>query len=210
MTAHKAKARPESCREEILRAAARHFALCGYAGASIQDIVDAAHVTKPALYYHFPSKEALYRALVDHAHDERHRLMQESATRGRTTEEKFVEIAAALFEFAQGHQELTRLMLAAAFAAPSEVPASVKNLCKGRRNFDYFRDLVAAGQAAGELTRQFTPDELTFAIYGQINTSIMLHLLLPDCHLDRAKACQVVALFLNGARARTAAKRRTR
>jgi len=199
VTVKATKPRPESCREDILQAALRHFAHRGYAGASIQDIVDEARVTKPALYYHFPSKEALYRALVDHAHDERYRLMQEGAARGKTTADQLTEISTALFEFSQNHQELMRLTLAATFAAPSEVPATVRKLCKGKRNFDFMRAVVAAGQDAGELDRAFTAEELAFGIYGQINTYIMVRLLLPDCSLDRRKASRVVKLFLQGA-----------
>ena len=68
-------------RSQILRAALKKFAHAGYAGTSVQDIVDAACVTKPALYYHFQSKAGLYQALIDYAHDERLRLMQEAVAR---------------------------------------------------------------------------------------------------------------------------------
>jgi AcrR family transcriptional regulator len=202
MAARSHKPRAESCREEILRAALRHFAHRGYAGTSIQDIVDEARVTKPALYYHFPSKEALYRALVDHAHDERFRLMQEAAARGKTTAEKLTQIASALFEFSQRNQELMRLTLAATFAAPKEVPATLMNLCKGKRNFEFMLALVGAGQKAGELDPDCTVKELTVSIYGQMNTYVMANLLLPDCHLDRRKASRMVKLFLDGAQPR--------
>lgn len=210
MAVPKTSARPESCREEILRAATRLFARRGYAGASIQDIVDAARVTKPALYYHFASKAALYRALVDHALDGRYQLMQAAAQRAGTAAGRLTAIATALFEFAQEHQELSRLTLAALFAAPEEVPASVRNLAKAQRNFDFIRELVTAGQRAGELTREFTAEQLAFAVFGQVNVSIMAHLLLPDCRLDRARARQVVALFLEGARAPAPVRRRAR
>ena len=36
-------------RQQILQAALRRFAHSGYAGASVQQIVDAAQVTKPVL-----------------------------------------------------------------------------------------------------------------------------------------------------------------
>jgi AcrR family transcriptional regulator len=201
LTARTPKTRGASSREDILRAAAHHFALCGYAGASVQTIVDEARVTKPALYYHFPSKEALYLGLVDHAHEERFRLMQKAAARGRTVAERLVEIAASLFDFAQRNQELTRLMLAAAFAAPREVPASVQKVCQGHRHFEFIQQLIAEGQATGELSRAFTAEQLAFAIYGQMNIAVISNLLHPDCQLDRAKAGQLVALFLDGARA---------
>jgi AcrR family transcriptional regulator len=51
-------------RQHILRAALRHFANSGYAAASVQQIVDDARVSKPALYYHFKDKAGLFQALV--------------------------------------------------------------------------------------------------------------------------------------------------
>jgi AcrR family transcriptional regulator len=49
----------------IVRAAGRAFASDGYAGARIEDIATAAHVTKPIVYRHFDSKKALYMALLE-------------------------------------------------------------------------------------------------------------------------------------------------
>lgn len=48
----------------IARAAARLFAARGYDATSVREIVAAAGVTKPSLYYHFGSKEGLAQALV--------------------------------------------------------------------------------------------------------------------------------------------------
>ena len=49
----------------ILDAAETIFAQRGYASASLRDIAKAAKVTQPALYNHFESKEALYRAVLE-------------------------------------------------------------------------------------------------------------------------------------------------
>jgi AcrR family transcriptional regulator len=53
----------ESARE-ILRVAARLFSGRGYDATSVREIVEAAGVTKPTLYYHFGSKEGLAQALL--------------------------------------------------------------------------------------------------------------------------------------------------
>ena len=53
-------------RQRLLEAALERFAADGYAGASMNDVAEAAGVTKPVLYQHFASKEALYRELVLH------------------------------------------------------------------------------------------------------------------------------------------------
>ena len=50
-------------RQRILRVALKIFAECGYKGASVQAIVDAARVTKPTLYYYFKNKAALFQSL---------------------------------------------------------------------------------------------------------------------------------------------------
>jgi len=52
-------------REQILDVAVQVFAKRGYHGASMNDVADAAGVTKPVLYQHFDSKQDLYLALLD-------------------------------------------------------------------------------------------------------------------------------------------------
>lgn len=51
-------------REQILDVAVDVFGRSGYYGASMNDIAEAAGVTKPVLYQHFDSKSDLYRALL--------------------------------------------------------------------------------------------------------------------------------------------------
>ncbi|MCZ7604498.1 MAG: TetR/AcrR family transcriptional regulator [Planctomycetota bacterium] len=50
----------------ILREAAALFATRGYDAVSVREIVEASGVTKPALYYHFGSKEGVARAMVEY------------------------------------------------------------------------------------------------------------------------------------------------
>ncbi|MDQ1740542.1 MAG: hypothetical protein QOE53_2194 [Pseudonocardiales bacterium] len=52
-------------RGRVLIAAAEVFARTGFLAASMNDIVAAAGVTKGAVYFHFPSKEALAVAVVE-------------------------------------------------------------------------------------------------------------------------------------------------
>jgi len=51
-------------REQLLRVALESFAAHGYHGTSMNDVAEAAGVTKPVLYQHFDSKKALYTELV--------------------------------------------------------------------------------------------------------------------------------------------------
>jgi AcrR family transcriptional regulator len=51
--------RAERTRQTIIEAAAEVFDQHGFAGASVSEILARAGVTKGALYFHFPSKEAI-------------------------------------------------------------------------------------------------------------------------------------------------------
>ncbi|MFD6619938.1 ScbR family autoregulator-binding transcription factor [Streptomyces albidoflavus] len=52
-------------RRAVVEAAARVFAEYGYAAATVSDILKVAGVTKGALYFHFDSKEALARGIIE-------------------------------------------------------------------------------------------------------------------------------------------------
>jgi AcrR family transcriptional regulator len=186
-------------RQKILDAALKQFAHRGYSGASVQDIVDSAKVTKPTLYYYFTNKAVLYQALVDSAHDERYRLMQEAVQKGETLQEKLVEILHALFEFLKNHRELMRLAFATVFASPGELPPKMDSRQRPQRNFDFIHSLIRKDLKAGSLNPRLNSRALTFGFYGLMNIHVMAHLVLPKHRLNRKTAESIVELFLAGA-----------
>jgi AcrR family transcriptional regulator len=58
------RSRSDARQEQLIEIAIRLFARKGYEGTSLRDIADEAKITKAALYYHFPNKEALYERIV--------------------------------------------------------------------------------------------------------------------------------------------------
>ena len=57
--------RSEETITQIMAAAIHLFSHSGYEAASVADICAKADVSKGAFYYHFPSKQALFLAIVD-------------------------------------------------------------------------------------------------------------------------------------------------
>ncbi len=56
---------PHSTKGKILDAALDIFSRKGFYSTRLDEIVDASHTSKGAIYFHFPNKERLFLALVD-------------------------------------------------------------------------------------------------------------------------------------------------
>lgn len=54
-------------RSAILEAAENLFARRGYAVTRLEDVGEAVGLTRPALFYHFPDKQTLYKAVLEEA-----------------------------------------------------------------------------------------------------------------------------------------------
>lgn len=184
----------------MLESAIRAFARRGYAGTSVDTILEATGLSKPTLYYYFENKAGLFRAILAFAYDETFRLMSEASTRARTAEKKLVNVAEALFVFAGAHEDLMRLVLATLFAAASELPPRAIDFAKRRRNFELVRKIVEEAQQAGEFKATYNSREMAMLVFGAISHQIRSHLIDSSQELDRKRAERIVALFLEGAR----------
>ncbi|MGH3556576.1 ScbR family autoregulator-binding transcription factor [Mycobacterium sp.] len=57
--------RADTTRHRLIAAASRQFARHAYSMVSLDDILTEAELTKGAMYFHFPSKQALALAIID-------------------------------------------------------------------------------------------------------------------------------------------------
>ncbi len=57
-----------TARERLLSAAVGLFTQKGYSATTVREIVEAAGVTKPILYYYFGNKEGIYQHLIEEGH----------------------------------------------------------------------------------------------------------------------------------------------
>ncbi len=187
-------------RAAVLESAIAAFARKGYAGTSVQAILRATGLSKPTLYYYFESKAGLFRAILDFAYDECFRLMEESVAAVGGCDQRLVAVATAIFQFAERHQDLTRLVFATVFAALEEIPKGCIDLTKRRRNFEFVLGIVRAAQKERVIDSGYDVEEVTHGIFGAISHQVRTHLLMPKGKLDRQRAERVVALFLDGAR----------
>ncbi len=86
-------------RAQLLDAAGDVFTTRGYHAAAMDDIADAAGVSKPVLYQHFPSKLDLYLALLDGSCDRLVEIVEQALDSTDDNAERVVATMGAFYEF---------------------------------------------------------------------------------------------------------------
>jgi TetR/AcrR family transcriptional regulator len=97
--------------DRILAAAAREFAERGYAGARVDRIARRARVNKAMLYYHFRSKQGLYRALLRQTFARAGARLQEVAASHAPPADKLDAAIAGIAAFIADHAFFPAIML---------------------------------------------------------------------------------------------------
>jgi TetR/AcrR family transcriptional regulator len=104
-------------RERLLDAALVEFGAKGFDGASTRVIAERADAHQPQIHYHFDSKEALWKAAVDHLFAELGRAMDGlDVGAGRSSApdslaDGFAEMIRRFVRFAAAHPELNQIMV---------------------------------------------------------------------------------------------------
>jgi len=97
-------------RRQLLDTALVVFAARGFHGASMNDVADAAGVTKPVLYQHFASKRQLFGELIDDVGTSLADLIGKAAAIGGTPREQVEHGFVAYFRWVDGNREAFSLL----------------------------------------------------------------------------------------------------
>lgn len=100
----------EGISEKLLSVAREMFARKGYDGTSVQEIVAAAGVTKPVLYYYFRNKEGLYLELLREPFVKLSVFLDEFANKGGSAVKRLEQFCNRLYSLFYEHKELLQLL----------------------------------------------------------------------------------------------------
>lgn len=160
---------PREKRKLILDAAAREFAEKGFAGASLNRIIEDAGISKGAMYYYFDDKEDLFHTVIVDVHEEFFAATGEfpevadADAFWRASEEFFARMMA----FAASNPVLIGLFKSWNSAmARGELARSVRE--DQKLHFDFHRTYVARGQQVGAVRRDL-PEDLILGLLEAVD-----------------------------------------
>src|SRR5262249_12911581 len=138
----------ERRRTQILCAAAGLFARAGYPDADLQEVADALGVAKGTLYRYFPSKEALFLAVVDQGMRRVHEFVRAAYQDIADPLDRIETAIRAYLQFYQDHPDQVELLVLerAAFRDRKEPTYFAHKRQHSQEWRDVFAGLIAAGR----------------------------------------------------------------
>ena len=115
-------------RQQILDVAIDEFGRSGYFGTSMNDIAEAAGVTKPVLYQHFDSKADLYRALLDEVGTRLIETIAKATTDAADGRERTERGFGAYFGWVADHHQEFTLLFGGSARQEGEFAAQVRRI----------------------------------------------------------------------------------
>jgi AcrR family transcriptional regulator len=177
-----------STRAELIRQALALFAERGYDAAGVQEICDAAGVTKPTLYHHFGSKRGLLEALLVERYLPFLGEMVGDARYDGDLPAVLERVVARYFRFASGEPELYRMVLGLWFASATSEATRILRPLREQQERALEGLFARAANDHGKMRGKQRSYAMTFL--GMIHTHIGLaldgELELNDTILDRA------------------------
>jgi len=182
-------------RRKIRNAAIRLFAEKGFAATTTREICERAKISKPVLYYHFRSKDELYRELFLDACTESRRRLAEAAKRGKNVRQKLVEVLAEDFALTRKDPKLSLMLFRMVFAPGKDEPA-VDYIGMGMEWLRLLAGIISEGIRDGKMKGR--PREIAEAFMGIHLIYTISYLFLREPEIDRALARRIVNLVLGG------------
>jgi TetR/AcrR family transcriptional regulator len=151
--------------EQLLAAAALEFSARGYAGARVDRIARRARANKAMIYYHFGSKQALYRTLLRQTFTAAAAALEQVADSGDPAPRQVEHLVGAFASFVEAHPHMPAIMLRE--VAEGGVHLDRQTLAAMARLPAIVGRVVSQGAAQGAL-RRVHPLMAYFTIFAPI------------------------------------------
>ncbi len=190
-------AKIESVKSTILKEAAALFSEQGYERTSMREIAERVGVSKPAIYYHFANKQALFEELINTAFELSKKRIEEIAKTDFDSITKLKYLAIGFFESTKNNPEFARFMhdLSAGNIRKNIILNHHEVFSKQQ---EWFNQILTEGKVSGLIKTDLDNYIFTMAYIGTINMFTIGYLKGELKDLSQKQAEQIVNLLLNG------------
>jgi AcrR family transcriptional regulator len=162
--------RDPQTRNRLLQSAVHIFDRKGYSAASVREIAEMAGVTKPALYYHFGSKEGLLITILDEAAREFTKAISMAVARAGTARERLTALCEDVFSLFEENIPLVRVAHTV-FLGPADIAPAFDVTNFERLWREALQRVIEDGQASGEF-RPMPSVDVAFALMGLVESCV--------------------------------------
>ncbi|MBU9766451.1 TetR/AcrR family transcriptional regulator [Mycobacterium sp. TNTM28] len=185
--------RSEGTRSALVAAARGLFVERGYAGVSTGDIARVAAVTRNALYYHFPNKEAVFRAVYEDVEGQLAQRVIPAALAHTTVRG---QLEAGIEEFLDGCLDPT-VARVSVLEAPAALGFTQMREIDNRNYLGALRDGLRTAIETGELP-DLPVDTLASMIIGALDEAALLIATADDPDAARGEAGVAARALVDG------------
>ncbi|MEU6118365.1 TetR/AcrR family transcriptional regulator [Streptomyces sp. NPDC047117] len=153
--------------QRLLATATRLFAEQGYDRTSVQEIVEAAGVTKGALYHYFGSKDDLLHEVYGRVLRLQQERLDHFANADAPVEQRLREAAADVVVTTIENLDDTKIFFRSMHQLSPEKDKQVR--AERRRYHERFRALIEEGQQAGVFTADVPADLIVDYHFGSVH-----------------------------------------
>lgn len=188
-------------RQQILNAALSVFGSKGYSAATLEDIAQAAGVTRGAIYWHFDNKAELYNSLVLAYSARGTEITQQAVAEGGSLIDILRRVFINLLTAVENEDTLRAVMELYLFRTELNEelqPGRQRQIQAGQALIENIASALRQGLKAGILRADIEPIDMARAFMALQNGAIQLWLMDPEAFSLSQYAESLADIYING------------
>ena len=180
----------------ILAISEKLFSLYGYIGVSMRTIAESLNISKPALYYHFKSKQELYFEVLTHSSNEFIESLEEVVNQTTPLKRKLRDVIIVYLDYCSKKKDMVHLMMQKVSEQDREVMDFVSGISKNVINLlePLIKELLIVNKKMKKVDSQF----VTRLFIGIMNSFIISESLAGKSKYNSKQvADQIIELSFN-------------
>lgn len=182
--------------EKLLKAALKLFTQRGYSATTVRELVEAAGVTKPVLYYYFRNKEGLFLELM-RTHFGRLEAVAEVYRQGKgSVRKRLIEMLDKGFHYVLKDRDFIRLMHCVYFGPPGQAPYFDFDAYHHRYH-DVIAQFIREGIKRGEF-RSGNAGDIAWIVLGTMEIAVEDQICCQSSRIDWKTVKRLLNLIFDG------------